>query len=83
MDARFVVHTPLMWLNKASTWRLAEQLGGAALIELIREHTHTCYLGDRSTRHDWGWGCGNCPACRLRAEGWARYRAGLARAAER
>ena len=78
MEARFVVHTPLMWLDKAATWRLAEQLGGAALIELIREHTHTCYLGERSTRHDWGCGCGDCPACRLRAEGWARYRAGPA-----
>ena len=76
MAARFVVHTPLMWLDKAATWRLAEQLGGAALIELIREHTHTCYLGERSKRHDWGCGCGDCPACRLRAEGWARYRAG-------
>jgi 7-cyano-7-deazaguanine synthase len=76
MDSRFVVHTPLMWLDKAATWRLAEQLGGVTLIELIREHTHTCYLGDRSLRHDWGWGCGECPACRLRAEGWARYRAG-------
>jgi 7-cyano-7-deazaguanine synthase len=76
MDSRFVVHTPLMWLDKAATWRLAEQLGGATLIELIREHTHTCYLGNRSLRHDWGWGCGECPACRLRAEGWARYRAG-------
>jgi 7-cyano-7-deazaguanine synthase len=76
MDSRFVVHTPLMWLDKAATWRLAEQLGGVTLIELIREHTHTCYLGDRSLRHDWGWGCGECPACRLRAAGWARYRAG-------
>ena len=76
MDSRFVVHTPLMWLDKAATWRLAEQLGGAALVELIREHTHTCYLGERSHRHDWGWGCGDCPACRLRAEGWVRYRAG-------
>lgn len=76
MDSRFIVHTPLMWLDKAATWRLAEQLGGMPLIELIREHTHTCYLGDRSLRHDWGWGCGACPACLLRAEGWARYRAG-------
>jgi 7-cyano-7-deazaguanine synthase len=76
MDSRFIVHTPLMWLDKAATWRLAEQLGGARLIELIREHTHTCYLGDRSRRHVWGWGCGECPACRLRADGWVRYRAG-------
>ena len=56
------MHTPLMWLDKAATWRLAEQLGGVTLIELIREHTHTCYLGDRSLRHDWGWGCGGRPA---------------------
>lgn len=74
MDARFVVHTPLMWLNKAETWQLAEGLGGAPLIEIIREHTHTCYLGERSLRHDWGYGCGACPACGLRAEGYARYR---------
>jgi 7-cyano-7-deazaguanine synthase len=72
-----------MWLDKGSTWRLAEQLGGAELIKLIREHTHTCYLGDRTRRHDWGRGCGECPACRLRAEGWERFRAGPARAAER
>ena len=74
MEARFVVHTPLMWLDKAATWRLAEQLGGEPLLNLIREHTHTCYLGERITRHDWGWGCGNCPACRLRAAGWHRFR---------
>ena len=75
MDARFVVHTPLMWIDKAATWRLAEDLGGEALIELICEHTHTCYLGQRITRHAWGWGCGACPACALRAQGWARFRA--------
>jgi 7-cyano-7-deazaguanine synthase len=73
MEARFAIHTPLMWIDKAATWRLAEDLGGAALVELIREHTHTCYLGDRSTRYDWGWGCGACPACRLRAQGWERF----------
>ncbi|MDZ3836119.1 MAG: 7-cyano-7-deazaguanine synthase QueC [Rhodospirillales bacterium] len=76
MDARFVVHTPLMWLDKAATWRLAESLGGAALLEIVREHTHTCYLGERSLRHDWGYGCGACPACTLRAEGYRRYRRG-------
>lgn len=75
MQARFVVHTPLMRLDKAATWQLAEQLGGAALVGLIGEHTHTCYLGERSTRHAWGWGCGGCPACRLRADGWERYSA--------
>jgi 7-cyano-7-deazaguanine synthase len=74
MDRRFVVETPLMWVDKAATWSLAEELGGAALIELIVEHTHSCYLGDRTTRHDWGWGCGTCPACELRAAGWRRWR---------
>jgi len=74
MDSRFVLHTPLMWIDKAATWRLSKDLGGAALVELIREETHTCYLGDRAQLHDWGYGCGACPACRLRAEGYARYR---------
>ena len=74
MDARFVVHTPLMWRDKADTWQLAQDLGGQPLLDLIREHTHTCYLGERTTRHDWGYGCGACPACRLRADGWSRYR---------
>jgi 7-cyano-7-deazaguanine synthase len=74
MDARFVIHTPLMWLDKAATWRLAETLGGEELVDLVREHTHSCYLGERDHRHDWGYGCGTCPACRLRADGWARYR---------
>ena len=74
MDRRFVLHTPLMWIDKAATWRLAEELGGVALVDLIREATHTCYLGERGQRHDWGHGCGECPACRLRAEGWRRYR---------
>jgi 7-cyano-7-deazaguanine synthase len=73
MDRRFVIHTPLMWIDKAATWRLAETLGGAALIDLIRAETHTCYLGRRGELHDWGYGCGDCPACRLRAEGYARY----------
>jgi 7-cyano-7-deazaguanine synthase len=75
MERRFVLHTPLMWIDKAATWRLARELGGAALVELIREETHSCYLGERVQRHDWGRGCGECPACRLRAEGWRRYRA--------
>jgi 7-cyano-7-deazaguanine synthase len=74
MDRRFILHTPLMWIDKAATWRLAEELGGMALVDLIREATHTCYLGERGQRHDWGHGCGECPACRLRAEGWRRYR---------
>jgi 7-cyano-7-deazaguanine synthase len=73
MQRRFVVHTPLMWRDKAATWRLAEELGGEGLVELIREETHTCYAGDRGHRHEWGYGCGACPACRLRAEGYASY----------
>ena len=76
MEARLVLETPLMWIDKADTWRLAETLGGRALIDLIIEETHTCYLGDRTHRHDWGKGCGTCDACRLRATGWARYRDG-------
>jgi len=75
MERRFVLETPLMWLDKAAAWRLAARLGGERLVELVREETHTCYLGDRSARHDWGYGCGICPACLLRAEGWRRFRA--------
>ena len=62
-----------MWLDKAATWQLAERLGGAALIELIRTETHTCYLGERGELHTWGYGCGHCPACELRARGYAQY----------
>ncbi|WP_147155884.1 7-cyano-7-deazaguanine synthase QueC, partial [Reyranella soli] len=76
MEARLVFETPLMWIDKADTWRLAAQLGGQRLIDLIVGETHTCYLGDRTNRHDWGLGCGTCDACRLRANGWAKYRAG-------
>jgi 7-cyano-7-deazaguanine synthase len=74
MQKSFVLETPLMWLDKAETWGLAERLGGSALIDLIIEETHTCYLGERGQRHEWGYGCGECPACRLRAEGWRKYR---------
>lgn len=74
LDTRMVVETPLMWIDKAATWRLAEQLGGAELVSLIVEKTHTCYLGDRSKRHDWGYGCGTCPACELRQSGFENYR---------
>ncbi len=74
MDRRFLVETPLMWIDKAETWRLAQQLGGQALVDLIVEHTHTCYLGDREHRHAWGYGCGRCPACELRLRGWQRWR---------
>ncbi|MEX0732896.1 MAG: 7-cyano-7-deazaguanine synthase QueC [Aquisalimonadaceae bacterium] len=73
MESRFVIHTPLMWVDKAGTWAMADQLGGAALTDLIIEHSHTCYLGDRTTRHAWGYGCGNCPACELRQGGWQRW----------
>ncbi len=75
LDQRVVIETPLMWLDKAQTWQLAHRLGGDALVALITEETHTCYLGDRHTRHAWGYGCGTCPACELRARGHARYAA--------
>ncbi|MEZ5889000.1 MAG: 7-cyano-7-deazaguanine synthase [Xanthobacteraceae bacterium] len=73
MERRFVVHTPLMWIDKAATFALAHELGGQSFIDMLLEHTHTCYLGDRSHRHAWGYGCGECPACRLRADGHARW----------
>jgi 7-cyano-7-deazaguanine synthase len=73
MDQRFTIETPLMWLDKAKTWQLAHELGGEELVSLIRHETHTCYLGDRTTLHDWGVGCGQCPACALRASGWQRW----------
>ena len=76
MDKRFLIDTPLMWIDKADTWRMARALGGNQLVELIIEHTHTCYLGDRTHRHAWGYGCGSCPACTLRARGHARFVAG-------
>lgn len=69
-DADFVVETPLMWVDKAATWALADRLGGDKLVELIVEESHTCYLGIRSRRHEWGYGCGHCPACDLRRKGW-------------
>ncbi|BBK39328.1 7-cyano-7-deazaguanine synthase [Allostella sp. ATCC 35155] len=73
LDRRVTIHTPLMWRDKAATWALAETLGGTALVDLIREDTVTCYLGDRRHRHDWGYGCGTCPACELRRAGWEGY----------
>lgn len=81
MDKRFLIETPLMWIDKTDTWRLAYTLGaqsgvpqgGQALVDLIIEHTHTCYLGDRTHRHAWGYGCGECPACELRARGYQRF----------
>jgi len=74
LDAPMTIETPLMWLTKAQTWALSEQLGGAVLNDLIIEHTHTCYLGDRQTRHDWDYGCGHCPACTLRRDGYQQHR---------
>jgi 7-cyano-7-deazaguanine synthase len=76
MDHRFVIHTPLMWRDKAATWNLAHALGGDALVQLIREETHSCYVGDRVHRHPWGYGCGACPACELRRRGWEAFARG-------
>lgn len=76
METRLTIHTPLMHLTKAETWALAHDLGGDALVELIRSETHTCYRGTRDTLHPWGYGCGDCPACALRAKGWAEWRRG-------
>ena len=78
LDTRMVVETPLMWLDKADTWRLAHTLGGQPLVDLIGEHTHTCYQGVRGARHAWGHGCGECPACQLRRKGWLAYCASAA-----
>ena len=75
MDRRFVIHTPLMWIDKGATFAMAERIGGQPLIDLLLAETHTCYLGDRQHRHEWGYGCGECPACRLRAEGFAKWKA--------
>ena len=74
MRRRFVLETPLMWRDKAATWALASSLGGQSLVDVILERTHTCYLGDRGTRHAWGYGCGTYPACLLRAQGWNRWK---------
>jgi 7-cyano-7-deazaguanine synthase len=74
MDAPFTIETPLMWIDKAGTWALADKLGGPRFVDLIVEHTHTCYTPDRTTRHAWGYGCGQCPACLLRAKGWQKWK---------
>jgi len=76
LDRSVVIETPLMRRSKADTWRLTDQLGGDRLVDLIRRHSHSCYLNDHHTLHEWGYGCGSCPACDLRAKGWAGYRAG-------
>lgn len=73
LDRRLVLHTPLMWRDKAQTFALAHRLGGEPLLDLVVEESHSCYLGDRETRHAWGYGCGHCPACDLRAKGFAAY----------
>ncbi|HJU71246.1 MAG TPA: 7-cyano-7-deazaguanine synthase QueC [Paucimonas sp.] len=75
MATRLKIETPLMWLDKAATWQLARTLGGDALVDLIRMDTHTCYRGERGDLHDWGYGCGNCPACALRARGYREFAA--------
>jgi 7-cyano-7-deazaguanine synthase len=75
MDRRFVVHTPLMWIDKAETFALTQAIGGDALLDLVLEETHSCYLGERTRRHEWGYGCGECPACQLRAAGFAKWTA--------
>jgi len=76
LDKPVNIETPLMYADKAATWALAEKLGGAAFVDIIVEDTHTCYLGERATRHTWGYGCGRCPACQLRAKGWGKWQAG-------
>jgi len=73
LGKEIAIHTPLMWVDKAATFGMAEEIGGQALLDLIVEHTHSCYLGDRSHRHDWGYGCGDCPACELRSVGFAKF----------
>lgn len=73
MATRLKIETPLMWIDKAATWRLAQELGGTPLVDLIRADTHTCYLGERGALHDWGYGCGTCPACELRARGYRQF----------
>jgi 7-cyano-7-deazaguanine synthase len=77
-EISFSIETPLMWRTKAETWGLADELGGAALVELVIEETHSCYRGVRDQRHDWGYGCGTCPACELRAKGFAAWQASSA-----
>jgi 7-cyano-7-deazaguanine synthase len=68
------IHTPLMWIDKAETFALAVEIGGEAFLDLLIEDSHSCYLGDRARRHDWGYGCGTCPACQLRAQGFAKFK---------
>ena len=74
LDQRVAIHTPLMWIDKAETFALAVEIGGEAFLDLVIEDSHSCYLGDRGKRHDWGYGCGTCPACQLRAQGFAKFK---------
>ena len=74
LDKRVAIHTPLMWIDKAETFALAVEIAGEAFLDLLVEDSHSCYLGDRSKRHDWGYGCGTCPACQLRAQGFAKFK---------
>jgi len=74
LDKRVTIHTPLMWIDKADTFAMAEQIGGKAFLEIVIEDSHSCYMGDRSKRHEWGFGCGECPACQLRAKGFAKFK---------
>jgi 7-cyano-7-deazaguanine synthase len=74
LDKRVAIHTPLMWIDKADTFAMAEQIGGKAFLEIVIEDSHSCYLGDRSKRHEWGFGCGECPACQLRAQGFVKFK---------
>ena len=74
LDKRVAIHTPLMWIDKAETFALAVEIGGEAFLDLLIEESHSCYLGDRGRRHDWGYGCGTCPACQLRAQGFAKFK---------
>jgi len=73
LDSPMVIETPLMWIDKEATWKMAQQLGGNKLVHLIQQHTHTCYLGDHTTKNIWGYGCGTCPACELRASGYLKF----------
>jgi 7-cyano-7-deazaguanine synthase len=73
LDTRLVIETPLMWIDKASTWKLAKELGNKEFVELVKEDTHTCYLGDRSKRYEWGYGCNSCPSCDLRRIGYEKF----------
>ena len=76
MDKRVTIHTPLMWIDKAATFAMAREIAGQGFLDIVVEDTHTCYVGDRAHRHPWGYGCGACPACQLRAQGYAKFIAG-------